>query len=209
MNEPALLQFGNGALSIVAAIFVLGANQKASVRRVRWWLALAILLGAAMYLAQFAFALNNPSAGLTRDQVYISLAFNLSSTFCMGIAVLSHYMRRRLRERTSAVVLVLVLAATAAFDLVFTGWYASSAVNFLLFGVLAWSVRNEDIASSMVFLAYACLQVPRKLGSAGHLEFDFGLLVVSKFALIGAIYKTLDALQARETESTAQDGTTA
>jgi hypothetical protein len=58
--------------------------------------------------------------------------------------------------------------------------------------------RSEDITAAMVFLAYACLQVPRKLGAGGNLEFDFTLLVTSKFALIGAIYKSLDVLHARK-----------
>jgi hypothetical protein len=204
MNELALLQFGNGVLSTVAAIFILGANQKLFVRRVCWWLAVSFFLAAMMYFGQFVFALNNPIGGLTRNQVFISLTFILSSTFCLGVAALSHYLRQRLRETTSAIVLVLVLVATAVFDIVFPGWYASSAVNFLLFGILAWSIRQEDITAAMVFLAYACLQVPRKLGAAGNLEFDFTLLVASKFALIGAIYKSLDVLHARK-ESQAQD----
>lgn len=198
MNEPALLQFGNCVLSILVAVFILGANQKQSVRRVRWWLALSFLMSAVMYFGQSVFALNNPDGGLTRGQAYISLAFNLSSTFCLGMAALSHYVRRCLGERTSAIALLFVLIITAVSDLAFPGWYASSAVNFLLFGILAWSIRHEDIAVGMVFLAYACLQVPRKLGAAGNLEFDFALLVASKFALIGAIYKSLDVLHVRK-----------
>ena len=99
--------------------------------------------------------------------------------------------------------LVPVLIVATLFDLAVPGWYASSVVNFLLFGVLAWAVRNEDIAAAMIFLAYACLQVPRKVQTAGNLEFDFGLLVTSKFALIVAIYKSLDVLQARAMKSRA------
>jgi hypothetical protein len=209
MNETALLQFGNCVLSVVAAIFVLGANPKPAVRRVRWWLAVSMFLGAVMYFGQFAFALSNPLGSLTREQAFISQFFNLWSTFCLGVAVLSYYAWWHLRERTSAIMLALTLVAAAAFDLAFSGWYASSAVNFLLFGILAWSLRREDITSAMIFLAYACLQVPRKLGPAGHLEFDFSLLVATKFALISAIYKSFDALHEREIEAQSQDGATA
>ncbi len=51
------------------------------------------------------------SVSLTRDQAYMSLTFTLPSTLCLGAAILSHYMRRCLRERTSAAVLVRLVAA--------------------------------------------------------------------------------------------------
>jgi len=149
MNETALQQFSNSALSLIAVIFVLGANQNLITRRPRWWLAFSLLATATMYFSQFAFALSEPSGGLTRNQSFVLVTFNLVSTFCLGIAVLSHYKQPPHRERTSAIVLVPVLIAAAGFDLVFPGWYALSVVNFVLFGILAWELRHEDIATAM------------------------------------------------------------
>ena len=158
-----------------------------------------------MYFAQFRFAIANQSAYLTRGQTYVSLALSLISTLCFGLVVLSYFIRRGPRERTAILVLVPILAATAVVDLGLPGWYASATVSFVLFGLLAWTLRHEDIAVAMLFLAYACLQIPRNLGPDGALQFDFSLLAVSKFALVGAVYKSFGVLQSIQEKQT-QEG---
>ena len=200
MTESALLQLGNGILSAVAAIFIFGARPQFPAKRASYWFAASVLMTAILYFSQFVTLLNSQPY-IPFHQVYFALILMALASLFLGVAVFSCYMPNPQQERTVFLLLSPVLLGTIAIDIYFPGWYSSATISFLLFTLLAWPIRKENITVAMVFLAYACLQVPRKVGDGGVLEFDFSLLVASKFALIGAAYKSFEVLQERESVS--------
>ena len=67
-------------------------------------------------------------------------------------------------------------------------------VSFIL---LAWNYRKKHMATTILLLAYANLQLPAGLIGKQGFGVDLVLLLASKLSLIGAMYHTLGVRDAK------------
>ena len=206
LREAIFLNLANCLISAVAAAFALGRKPAPSVRKPSVWFATSWLLLAIAYAYKVAVFAVNVDPHMSDYQCVPFIFAHLASIFCVGVLAFVAFPRKHLAaERTLFTLLAGLTLVALIVDLfplappkdILRHNIASVAAGVAAYAALSWFLRHDHIGSSMVFLAYACLQVPAVADSAGNVHFDFAVLVTAKVSAIGAMYKSFDVLQER------------
>jgi hypothetical protein len=185
---------GNAILCCMGLAFAIGAPAIAKFKPAKkWWIVLW-----ASFLGFYLWSVLLFSVKLFGVAISMPLAiFNGIST--AAAAMLYFHLRDKWRLNTKKATII----CCVVFSLVALIGLFSLIVNSLILGVigqipswiffvlLAWIYRKQHMATTILLLAYANLQLPAGIiGKAGWGN-DFVLLLAAKLSLIGAMYHTL------------------
>jgi hypothetical protein len=186
---------GNTLLSGMGLAFAIGAPAITEFKAAKkWWIVLwASLLGFYLWsviLSFIAFAVPG-SAPLA--------VFNGISTAASAMLYLHLRDKGRLNERESLIICCVVFLLVVSSGLLSLGsngltgpaTILSQILSWVFFVLLAWNYRKQHMATTILLLAYANLQLPAGVIGKEGWGNDFVLLLAAKLSLIGAMYHTL------------------
>jgi hypothetical protein len=186
---------GNALLSGVGLAFSIDAPARVRFRTAKnWWIVLwSGLLG--FYLC-----------AIILPTTLLPAIFNGISTASAAILYLYFHNRKVLKTRKPIITFCFVLSLvvlSGLFPLDIRSYSSVFAVfmgqilSWLFFVLLAWNYRKQHMATTILLLAYANLQLPAGLMGKQGLGVDFVLLLAGKLSLIGAMYHTLGVRDAK------------
>jgi len=188
---------GNALLSGMGLVFAIGAPIKIKLKTAKkWW----ILMWASMFIFYFLSASFSIFRVSSLILTIIVAIFNGVST--SSIVMLFIYLRDKGKSNIyyTALVFILSLLLSSSGTFLFNSNYIPAKVisifishflAWIFFVMLAWNYRKKHMATTLLLLAYANLQLPAGLIGKTGLGVDLVLLLVSKLSLIGAMYYTL------------------
>ena len=202
--------FGNALLCGMGLIFAIGAPAIAERKVAKiWWVVLWSTLFAFYLWSVFLASINVVNALAS-----LPLAiFNANSMAAVGMLYFHFRDKQLLDQRKPAiicsVIFVLVLMSSLL-SLFFnhpdsrylpagTAAIPSQVLSWVFFVLLAWNYRKQHMATTLLLLAYANLQLPAGIIGKQGWGNDFVLLLAAKLSLIGAMYHMLgvrDGIQA-------------
>jgi CDP-diglyceride synthetase len=181
----------------------MGAPATIELRTVKkWWVVLWVGLTGFYLWSALLFATS------TRYLVVLVLIaiFNGISTSATAMLYLNLRDNRQVQNQESAIVFCsvffLVMISTLLSNMSssppwnFAG-FIGQVLSWIFFVLMAWNYRKQHMATTILLLVYANLQLPAGLVGKEGWGNDFVLLLAAKLSLIGAMYHTLGIRDAK------------
>lgn len=192
---------GNALLSGMGLAFAIGAPAMHKFRAVKtWWIVLwASLVGFYLWSA-----LLFPTSSMI--VLILAASFNGSSTSAAAMLNFNLRDNKRINTQKSIIVFSSILFLVTLSALLYQMIHGSSrylvgvigqVISWIFFVLLAWNYRKQHMATTILLLAYANLQLPAGLIGKEGWGNDFVLLLAAKLSLIGAMYHTLGIRDAK------------
>ena len=192
---------GNAVLSGVGLAFAIGAPATLKFRVVKkWW----IVFWASLVVFYLWSALLFPTSLMI--VLILAATFNACSTSAAAMLNFNLRENKRIETQQSIIVFIPILFLITLSTLLSQMIYGSSRyligvigqiISWIVFVLLAWNYRKQHMATAILLLAYANLQLPAGLIGKDGWGNDFVLLLAAKLSLIGAMYHTLGIRDAK------------
>jgi hypothetical protein len=192
---------GNALLSGMGLAFAIGAPASLKFSAVKkWWIVLWASL-AGFYLWS---ALLFPTSSII--VLILAAVFNGSSTSAAAMLNFNLHDNKQIKTKKSVIVfssILLLVTLSALLSQMIYGYsrylvgVVGQVVSWIFFVLLAWNYRKLHMATTILLLAYANLQLPAGLIGKEGWGNDFVLLLAAKLSLIGAMYHTLGVRDAK------------
>ena len=197
MEKQIDLFLGNAILSGIGLAFAMGAPAIAKVKSAKkWWIVLWVSFLVFYLWSVVLLSIKASNLLLSTGQIL----FNGLSAAIAAMLYLHLCDKWRLNKRKAIIFCCFVFMlsiVSGLLSLTINGFwrhlaeFGSLILLWAFFVLLAWNYRKQHMATTILLLAYANLQLPASLVGKGGWVNDFVLLLAAKLSLIGAMYHTL------------------
>ena len=189
---------GNLLISFIGLFFVFGAPVLANYKRLKLWFSFFWLGLVIYYFIRLFIVILEIDIG----SIWLVLVI-LADLPIMALAIGYSLDIHKSKKSSDLIgyVYVVVFVFAWGYAICSGNNACSKLVTFSIFMVLAWSCRLKNINNSILWIFYACLNLPFRMFIAdppqGFGNTLFLLLLTSRLSLIGVMYKMLEVKASR------------